>query len=134
MSLLSKRISEIADPDLQSLIEEMREVTMAQPESGMLLLHFLQQCHHPMGASEKWCRIEKAQIIPGRFLSRKIGKLQAPAVLGLCLEIGARKGLGLEAIEGITLYEFFNKHTPHLFKPEKKRPHDPRDTLRRMGF
>jgi len=39
----------------------------------------------------------------------------------------------MEGVEGMALYEFFNKHTPHPLKKQPKRPHDPRDTLRRMA-
>lgn len=135
MSLLHTKIADIEDPDLLSLLEELRDATMASPEPGILVLHYLQACHHPFGASDKWKRIEKARLAPGRLLTRKIGKLSASAVKDLCREIGRLGGLGsMEGVEGMALYEFFNKYTPHPLKKQPKRPHDPRDTLRRMGF
>lgn len=134
MSLLHTHISKIEDRDIQSLIGELKDATMAYPDPALMLLHYLQSCHHPGGASEKWLPIEKNQITPERFLSRKIGKLNSQSVHQLCDEIAKMSGLSVEAVESMHLYTFFNKHTPHLFKKQRKKPHDPRDTLRRMGY
>lgn len=135
MSLLHTHISKVSDPDILSLLGELQDATMANPEPGIMLLHYLQICHHAFGASDKWQRIEKARLAPGRLLTRKIGKLHAPAVRQLCAEIAQIAGLGsMEGVEGMALYEFLNKHTPHPLKKQRKRPHDPCDTLRKLGF
>lgn len=135
MDLLHTHISKLSDQDILSLLGELKEVTMAEPEPGIMLLHYLQACHHPFGADGKWQRIDKDRLTPGRILSRRIGKLQTPGVRQLCQEIAQIAGLGsMEGVETMALYEFFNKHTPHPLKKPKKRPHDPRDTLWKMGF
>jgi len=134
MSLLHKHISEFTDPDIQSFLGELKDATMAAPEPKLMLLHYLQVCHHPLGASDKWQRIDRNSIVPGRLLDRRIGQLNAPLVHQLCMEIAQKHGLNAEAVESVRLYEFLNKYTPHPLKKDRKKPHDPRDTLRRMGF
>lgn len=133
VKLIHTPLSLLEAPEVRALLIELENATGVTGGPDQLLLHYLQQCHHPHGP-EKWYRIEKAQTLPAGRLQSRVGKSRGTALHQLCDEIASISGLSVEAVEDMTFHSFFNKHTPHPCKKTRSRSPDLRAGLRRMGF
>jgi hypothetical protein len=125
---LKTKIGDIADEDIQNLLNHLEEITTVSKEAffNSTLWSFLSQCVYPNGAGEKRIKIEKRDVESidptGRnYLLQKIRKLNDTEIYEVYLEICKMRSLSPELEDGKALYNFLNLHLPNDNKRKKKR-------------
>lgn len=126
---LDTPIGDIADEDIQNLLEDLESIARVPRESffNSTLWGFLAQCVYPNGGTEKRIKIEKddvESINPTRtnYLLLKIKKLNETEIYEIFMEICRKRNLSPEKEEGKALYNFLNLNLPNYGKKKKSKP------------
>lgn len=126
--LLHTPLPQIEDPGLKAMVSELQHACKVRPAEHCTLFGYVWQCVYPWG-TEKRYPIDRHRIVPGRMLSRKIGKLQDTGVYRFCHEVAMMQNQSAELVANMTLYVFLNRYLPDLDKKKKPKPFDPRDIM-----
>jgi hypothetical protein len=111
--LMDHRLSEIDDPLLTEIIQELAAMRYVQANPPMILRVFLLQIFHAVSVKKR-ARITKPELNPAGLLIQKLKGFHGTQIFELCRElIGAEAG-SLEEHEGKALYTILNDFGPDL--------------------
>lgn len=117
--LMDSRLSEIDDPSLQELIEELSAMRYVPKIPQMIFRQFLLQVFHEASTKTR-ARIKRHELNPAGLLIQKLKAFHGTQVFTLCRELIGSEAGSLEEHAGKALYMILNEFGPDLTGKRQK--------------
>jgi hypothetical protein len=113
MPLLDQKLSEIHDPSVLELIQELSAIRHVPRNPLIIFRQFLLQIFHPTSVTKR-VRIKKHELQPAGLLIQKLKAFPETEIFALCKELIGDQAGSLEAYYGKSIYTILNDFGPDL--------------------